>query len=31
MAAGGELVSLDSLYEVIKADSAKPIISLNVC
>lgn len=31
MAAGGELVRLDSLYEVIKADSAKPIISLNVC
>jgi len=31
MAAGGELVSLDSLYEVIKADSVKPIISLNVC
>jgi putative transposase len=30
MAAGGELVSLDSLYEVIKADSAKPIISLNI-
>jgi len=31
MAAGGDVVRLESLYRAIKADSVKPIISLDVC